>query len=389
MSKPKIAVLMDWYLPGTKAGGPVRSVYALVHLLKDHFDFYIITLNRDLGSSTPYPDLTPDTLLQKNGVHYVYCSPQLLQENGLLRLLETLSPELIYLNSFWSWHFSIRVVRMKHKGLLRAAVLLAPRGMLGKGALGLKALKKRLFLGLGRLLNWYAGLSFHATQEQERSDILAKFPRARVFTAPNINVSPVLANTSKKERGHLKLFFLSRIAEVKNLHFALEVLKQVPSTCTIDYEVYGNIEDQAYWAHCEQLIAALPAHITVVYGREIPFDRVQETIGRSHALLMPTLNENYGHSIVESLLSGCPVIISDQTPWTDLEPANAGFALPLNSPEKFLAAIVALAELDQEGFTEKSKCANRYISQKINPTQAKNLYIQLFHDAIKNRPVQL
>jgi hypothetical protein len=35
--------------------------------------------------------------------------------------------------------------------------------------------------------------------------------------------------------------------------------------------------------------------------------------------LFPTLGENYGHVISEALASGCPVVISDQTPWRNLE----------------------------------------------------------------------
>ena len=41
--KPKILILTDWYLPGTNAGGPVRSIANMIAHLKNEFLFKIIT----------------------------------------------------------------------------------------------------------------------------------------------------------------------------------------------------------------------------------------------------------------------------------------------------------------------------------------------------------
>ena len=41
-------------MPGYQAGGPIRSIFNLVNLLKDDYDITIVTSNRDLNSSTNY-----------------------------------------------------------------------------------------------------------------------------------------------------------------------------------------------------------------------------------------------------------------------------------------------------------------------------------------------
>ena len=215
MNKPKIAVLIDWYLPGTKAGGPVRSVYSLVNLLKPFFDFYVVTSNKDLGCTEAYREVTPDRLFEKDGVHYYFFSSEKLNSKNMLGVLKQIDPALIYLNSFWSFHFSISIVNIKNNSALEMPVLLAPRGMLGKGALGLKSFKKKLFLLFAKTLGWYKIIQFHATQKQEEMDIKANFPNAKIRIAPNINSSPVIANTSLKMPKRLRLFFLSRVSEVK------------------------------------------------------------------------------------------------------------------------------------------------------------------------------
>ena len=377
-------MLIDWYLPGTKAGGPVRSVYSLLSLLKNDFDFYLITGNCDLGSDSPYDDITSNTLFKIEDINYYYFDLKTLDSKNMLMLLNTIAPDLIYLNSFWSFNFSINIVKLKFNRLIKAPVLLAPRGMLGKGALGLKSLKKQTYIFLTKQLGWYKSILFHATQQQEESDIHLKFRSAKIFIAPNINALPATQNKSLKTVNHLKLFFLSRISRVKNLHFALEILKSIPPDYTIDYDIFGNIESQDYWNECKKIIDILPKHVKVNYQRELQFNEVQQTIGNYHFLFMPTLNENFGHSIVESLLCGCPAIISDQTPWTDLEINQAGFAISLNNTPAFVEAIVNSAQLNQEQFKKTSNEATVYIRKKIDLELVHHQYKKLFNEIIKN-----
>ena len=376
--------MMDWYLPGTKAGGPVRSVFSLVTLLKNDFDFYIVTTNLDLGINKPYSEIVPNTLILKEGVYYYYFDKAQLNSNSMQAVLSKINPGLIYINSFWSFNFSISLVYLKNKGLLTAPLLLAPRGMLGKGALGLKSFKKQLFLFFSKNLGWYKNVIFQATQSQEESDIRAKYKFSKILVAPNINAASAVQNISIKEKNTIKLFFLSRISPVKNLHFALEVLKLIPEKYTVSYDIFGNLESTEYWQVCEQIIATLPENVSVVYKKELQFNEVQDTICHYHFLFLPTLNENFGHSIVESLLCGCPAIISDQTPWTDLEINNAGFAIDLNAKQKFVSAIVSSAEMEQEDFLRSSRAAAKYIQKKIDLKQLHNQYKKLFNDIIKN-----
>jgi hypothetical protein len=59
-AKPRVLVFVDWYLPGYKAGGPIRSVAALVRSLRDHCTFSIVTSDTDATERTPYPGVRSD-----------------------------------------------------------------------------------------------------------------------------------------------------------------------------------------------------------------------------------------------------------------------------------------------------------------------------------------
>jgi glycosyltransferase involved in cell wall biosynthesis len=382
-NKTKIAVLIDWYLPGTKAGGPVRSVYSLVQLLKETYDFYILTTNCDLGSNEPYKGIQADQWIQSGGVHLYYFSEKSPNSNSLEEVLSGIRPNLIYLNSFWSYAFSISALRLKRRGRLHAPIVLAPRGMLGQGAMGLKSVKKQLFLSVARFAGLYRSLVFHATNEQEKNDILKRFPKANVKTVPNINGASPLQNKSTKKQNFVSLIYLSRISQVKNLHYALEVLQKVSPSINVKYDIYGNIEDESYWARCRQIISGMPSNITVKYCGELQFHEVQETARNYNSLFLPTLNENFGHSIVESLMCGCIVIISDQTPWTDVNGAG-GYALSLGEQRLFVTAIEECARLSADELSKRGAAAIGYITKKTDLASAAAKYKLMFNGTIKD-----
>ena len=383
MNKLHVAILTDWYLPGINAGGPVRSIHSLIQLLKEEVKITVITRNTDLGISEPYPGIQPNKWFEKDGVGYYYFANDKLNKENMALLLKQLNVDLIYLNSLWSFPFALQVVQMKNA--INKPMLLAPRGMLGTGAMSIKPLKKKLVL---KILQWsgaLANVNFHATNAQEVLDIQTRFPKARVFNVANVNYSHEVATTRPKQSGKLKLFYLSRVVPVKNLLAALLCLQRVQSSVEVVYDIFGSIEDADYWQKCESIIKELPRHIQVNYKGQLGFNEVQTVISNYHALLLPTSNENFGHSIVESLYSGCPVIISDQTPWHQLQAVGAGFDLPLLDTPAFTRAVEELAQLNQDDFNIRSQAAIKYIRQATDHGQTAAQYKDMFYESAKNK----
>ena len=56
----KILVFVDWFLPGYKAGGPIRSVANLTAHLSGEFEFFIVTRNTDYLETEAYADVEPN-----------------------------------------------------------------------------------------------------------------------------------------------------------------------------------------------------------------------------------------------------------------------------------------------------------------------------------------
>jgi glycosyltransferase involved in cell wall biosynthesis len=161
--------------------------------------------------------------------------------------------------------------------------------------------------------------------------------------------------------GQLRAVFISRLSPKKNLSGALRLLAGVAGT--VSFDIYGPAEDAQYWKECQGLIARLPANIKVRYEGEIEHSRVGRVFADHDLFLFPTLGENYGHVIFEALAAGCPVVISDQTPWRSLEAVGVGWDIPLSETERFRSVLQQCVENDEEWHAALSNRAIAYAAK--------------------------
>src|SRR5260370_12734722 len=90
---------------------------------------------------------------------------------------------------------------------------------------------------------------------------------ASVFVVPNVAVANAAARVEQareiKRSGQIKIAFVSRVARVKNLDAALQMLARVRGR--IEFNIYGPISDQAYWNTCAKTISTLPSTFSAHY----------------------------------------------------------------------------------------------------------------------------
>ena len=100
MGKRKILVFMDWFLPGYKAGGPIRSVANMVRALSEDFDFYVVTRNTDLSDDKPYREIEPNKWHAKYSAHVYYLSTNNYSKDKIKKLIGERNYDVMYLNSY-------------------------------------------------------------------------------------------------------------------------------------------------------------------------------------------------------------------------------------------------------------------------------------------------
>lgn len=345
--RPTVLTFVDYYLPGFRAGGPMRSLSHLATELREHYRFRIVTRDHDVGVSTPYPDVMPDIWYPVGDAEVMYLSDAELSLAGLRRRLAGAEYDILYFNSLFSLSFTIKPLLLLRSGCLRRApVLLAPRGELSPGHLRTHPLKYYGSLYLGRWLGLYRGQHWHITSEVDRRGLARWFPSAPGHVAgnasPSPNEFPAPDQHPPKQAGVLNLFFLARVSPVKNLDGALQALRDLRGE--LHFDIYGPIGDADHWRRCQDLIAALPGNVRVRYLGALPNHQVPGMLSAYELMFLPTHGENHGHSIVEALLGSCPVLISEHTPWRGLEARQAGCDAPAERYGDCLQRFVDMAE---------------------------------------------
>src|SRR6185312_7989815 len=181
-------------------------------------------------------------------------------------------PDFIYLNSMYSFRFTILPMFMLWRKKIRAQIIMAPRGMLQQGALKFKSLKKRLFITLLNILEIPQKIHFHATDEQEKLDILKQFPRAgRVEVVPNFSgLMPVAVAPIEKMPHHLRCVYISRIIQKKNILFFIKLLGQLPENIELEFTIYGDVEDEKYWHQAQKVSHVFPQNIRIIFKGPLP-----------------------------------------------------------------------------------------------------------------------
>jgi glycosyltransferase involved in cell wall biosynthesis len=225
-------------------------------------------------------------------------------------------------------------------------------------------------MAYAKFIRLYKDVVWKASTADEALQVSSlKTKEGKIFVAPDLPPREIFASYSqsmkpKKEAGKAKLVFLSRFVRGKNFNWILPVLEQVKGE--IELDVIGPIEDREYWNEALRVIGGLPERIKVKSIGPIPHEQVSEAIVHYHFFLNPTLGENFGHIFLEALASGCPLIISDRTPWTDLEQHGSGWDMPREKPAKWVDVLNKCVEMDDHEYSKLSVNAKQHANNWLD-----------------------
>jgi glycosyltransferase involved in cell wall biosynthesis len=380
--KKKVLIMAGYYLPSVKGGGPIQSIKNLVENLGDSYEFFIIASDRDLGDSKPFSQIHLNEWINVDNAMVYYTNMNFLNWRKLKSIFITLKCDVLYLNSFFSFKDSILPVMLMYlRKISFSKIIIAPRGQFSKGAIGLNRWKKKLYIRIAKIINLYKNIHWHATANSEKEDIQGIFgKKVNVTTINNFTANYQTLEFEKKimkTSGELKIVFISRIHVKKNLLKALEFLKSIRGS--VEFNIFGPIEDEVYWLSCMNVINNLPKNIKVSYKGTLKHNYIMDIFKSHHILLLPTLGENFGHVISEALIGGCPVIISDQTPWRNLDKFNVGWDINLHDENKFVEVIQKCVDLNESDYIKMSISAFNYAKKSSNKSTERLEYKKLFN----------
>jgi glycosyltransferase involved in cell wall biosynthesis len=215
-----------------------------------------------------------------------------------------------------------------------------PHGMLDpwfKKAFPLKHLKKWLYWPWAeyRVLRDAAAVVF--TSEEERIQARKSFwlYRCREEASPlGVESPPPTSSQAKKKflvsypqlQNKRVLLFLGRLHPKKGCDILIEALSRAGDSGNAVSLVLAG-PDQVGWAqHLRAQVARLDLAPRVVFAGMLEGEMKQGAFASADAFILPSHQENFGMSVVESLAAGLPVLISERVNiWREIDSSHAGY----------------------------------------------------------------
>jgi glycosyltransferase involved in cell wall biosynthesis len=371
-------IITEYFYPFSDSGGPIRSIENCFILFKSSIKFTLITSSQDYNGNILRDEIKSNILQiePKTGFNIIYVSKS---QNGLNTLFKFVrSTDIIYINGLFKPCLNFVPIIKSNK------LIVAPRGMLQAPLLKQKWVQKNLYLSLLKLVFYFKKVKWHATTEQEATEIRSVFGnKSDIKVIPNIPVSPYsLVKANNKCLDSLRLVYYGLIVENKGLLDLIKTLKSLNLPISLD--IYGSIKDHSYWEACLLEINTNNLQATFKYLGHANPSESQSILAKYDAFVLLTKGENFGHSIYESLSVGTPVIITNKTPWQFDESGNPpGWIINYDSLgidlDSLKQTLTNLYHMDNDAYALTSKAAHTYAVDFYTSHDFKKEYTDLFN----------
>lgn len=359
---PKALVFSHYFPPAHQAGGPIKSLEAMLQKALALDTIAVLASAQDLDG-TPLEGIESNKWTSYNGVAARYSTSQSRIAIAALSAT-TKNPDVVYVNSFFDPLFGLLPALLHKLGAWPGATFaLAPRGELSSGALSQKSLKKQAALRLTRRLGLHSDVLWHASTAEEATDIRRSFSGANVFVQPNdVLLKSALPTRINNTVRHIT--FIGRLSPVKGLHVLIEALTEYTEPRPLHLDIFGSNRDDEidYADSCRQAAEHLPATVTATFHGPMPHEAILDHLhNKADLLALPTAGENFGHAIVEALANGCPVMIPPTTIWSGSANATGTLVDDL-TPRSWTVKIEQLAQAtDAELSSMREIAANQFM----------------------------
>ena len=262
---------------------------------------------------------------------------------GLQRALQNGVADVIHHHGLWlrTLHYARRAARRSG-----AKLVISPRGMMSAWAWNHHRLRKQLARHCLHPGAFEAAAGWHATSQEEAAEIRALGFTQPVCVAPN-GVGAAAPEELAAAKQHWQeacpdarrrpvALFYSRFHRKKRVIELIDLwLERGPKDWLLllvgipeDYDAAG-LSDYVHRQSGQDRVA-------VFSGQDRPPPYAVASV-----FLLPSHNENFGLVIAEAMAHGVPVVVTDGTPWRELNDLGLGWCVPWADYPAALAAATA------------------------------------------------
>ena len=313
----KVLHVVPTYWPAVRYGGPIYSVHGLcAALATKSLDINVITTSVDGRIDTDvehgkvcFKDDVKIFYYQSQHLRRIYYSPQLRQAlKGNMKKFD-----IVHLHSIFLYPTNIAArLAVKYK----IPYVVSPRGMLEKALIKNKStIAKSIWLKLFEKKTLEQADLIHLTSDREQqklSEFNYNFPKTVVI--PNgVDLDSLNGIQNLNKASVFQVLFIGRLSWKK------QIGKLIESLTLLDFSVKliiaGNDEEK-YIPYLKRLIDNLRInekdHINIDFVGAQYGDKKKQLFITSNVMVLPSLSENFGNTVIESLAMGCPVIVTPE-----------------------------------------------------------------------------
>ncbi|MGC8493808.1 MAG: glycosyltransferase [Syntrophobacteraceae bacterium] len=299
----------------TKASGVSYSLARLCGELALHGDLCLVTTGQN-GACPELPFLEKYPVLPF--LKRLRLSPRMHK-----RLVQAAGEcDILHVNGLWTMPcvypgWAVRRTACK--------LVVSPRGMLSVHALRYSALTKKAFWTIAQGPVVRRASCIHATSVREYEDVRSfGLRRQPVCIIPNGIDVPEQAPTPSE--GTRKLLFLGRIHPIKGVDTLLRAWAAVSHKFK-EWELLIAGPEVGLKGYLDKM-RALAQELKLERARFCGALYGQDKLAAyrdAELFVLPSLSENFGNAVAESLAAGTPAIVSKGAPWGGLEEHHAGW----------------------------------------------------------------
>ncbi len=345
----KLLIFSEFFL-SQKGGGTQKSIINILNSNKIATNYLLITGSKDL-----------DGLIIKSNSEYNIKRISNFKDNWQC-IIEIFNSKKLYFNSFFSYKNTIFFLIISL--IFRKEIILAPRGELFENNLNLK---KKIYIFIFSFIK--KNIIFHCTSLAEKYSI-KKILRVKennlVLIRNIIGNKQITINKTLKIR---KFIYLSRIDKKKNLLGLCKTLSKFEmenNNEKIYIDIYGHIHDKDYFLKCYKYFEILKhKRIFLKYKKHVNPNNVNKILSNYFVLIHPSLNENFGHIIIEALSCGLQVVASKNIFFNNLKKNNCGFNINFNNTVELHQILLNFIKNNNEEIIKSRNNSHKYFTKFI------------------------
>ncbi len=383
----KILYTISSFKPATT--GPANAIYSIAKELKKKHDIYVITT--DFGSEK----ITTGKWIKYEEIN-VYYLKMLSNKTTLFnaiwgisltylknfflikKLIKKINPEIIHINSIFNFlSFISGYLSFKYK----IKYIITSHCDFATEQFNIRKFRKKFFLRLPFLKKILKNAFFHVTSEKEKLELIKNINKELniELKEKNIYKRALPADESsynykwirKKPSSFKTILYLGRISVIKNIEALIEAFASLKKG-EFKLIIAGNTnENSKYTLELKNIVKNYNLQKHITFTDKAIYDEEKFTLLKNaDVFILPSLVENFGITVLESLAQGTPVIASKGSPWQELEIYNAGYWTE-NTPEALKLCINNFFKLnidERKIMSENAvKLAEKYKPQYIIP----------------------